>query len=79
MGKNQGYLDPDPVRLIYRKNNNNNMSVQLEKTDQRFYPNYFLCQWWSYYLSVKNYLCKDNIPTYGTTCIGLLIVFEKDR
>ena len=52
------------------------MSVQLEKTDQRFYPNYFLCQWWSYYLSVKNYLCKDNIPTYGTTCIGLLIVFN---
>ncbi len=41
MVKNQRYLDPNPVRLIYWKNNDNNKSVQLEKTDQGFYPNNF--------------------------------------
>ena len=48
-GQKSKIFGPGSCKTNILKNNDNNMSVHLEKTDQGFYPNYFLCQWWSYY------------------------------
>ena len=48
-GQKSKIFGPGSCKTNILKNSDNNISVHLEKTDQGFYPNYFLCQWLSYY------------------------------